>query len=266
MRRLSTVAFLLACAVGLSRAHRGCISHNGWFYDLSSDASVTTLDRYQGTTFIDRNQYAPFHLPAAGTTTWDEGVAFAATMQTRNAWLYSEQTAAGSWVVNSAGTIWTFTNANGAQFSFTTNACSPAPPPPVTTTAAPTAPPTAPPTTTGAAPSPVLVGFHACISSNGWLYDLKGDQTFTQLDRYQGTTFRDRNNYAPFHLPAAGTTAWSEGVGFANTMQSRNVWMYGQATSAASWEQNAAGDRMIFTGVDGAQYIFTTSNCGAANV
>ena len=263
MRRISTVAFLLACAVGMSRAHRACTSYNGWFYDLSSDASITTLDRYQGTTFVNRQTYAPFNLPAPGTSVWDEGVAFAATMQTRNSWLNSEQTSAASWVVNNGNTVWRWsTTVNGApvQFTFTTEACSPAPPSPPTAapTAAPTAGPTSPPAT--GAPSPALVGFHACISHNGWFYDLKGDATFTQLDRYQGTTFRDRNNYAPFHLPAAGTTAWDEGVAFAATMQTRNVWLTSAQTTAATWAQGAAGDTMVFS-INGAQYVFTTSNC-----
>ncbi len=124
MRRLSTVAFLLACAVGLSRAHRGCISHNGWFYDLSSDASVTTLDRYQGSTFIDRNNYAPFHLPAAGTTAWSEGVGFANTMQSRNVWMYGQATSAASWEQNAAGDRMIFTGVDGAQYIFTTSNCA----------------------------------------------------------------------------------------------------------------------------------------------
>ncbi len=110
-------------------SHRGCTSYNGWFYDLRSSAAGTTLDRYQGATFVDRNNYAAFTMPAAGTTTWDEGVAFAATMQTRNAWLNNEQTSAATWFVDSATGndrfSWSTTvNGQPVQFTFTTEACA----------------------------------------------------------------------------------------------------------------------------------------------
>jgi hypothetical protein len=107
---------------------RGCISNDGWFYDLRSDASGTRLDRYQGSTFVDRQTYAAFHEPAAGTTTWDEGVAFAAAMQTRNAWLNNEQTSAATWFQdpttgNDRITFSTTVNGAPTDFIFATEAC-----------------------------------------------------------------------------------------------------------------------------------------------
>jgi hypothetical protein len=110
--------------------NRGCISVNGWFYDLRSDDAGATLDRYQGTTFVNREAYAAFHRPAAGTLTWDEGVAFAAAMQTRNAWVNSEPTSAATWFEDSATgndrfTFVTTVNGVPTQFVFTTEACPP---------------------------------------------------------------------------------------------------------------------------------------------
>jgi hypothetical protein len=107
---------------------RGCISNDGWFYDLRADASGTTLDRYQGSTFVDRQTYAAFHEPAAGTTVWDEGVAFAAAMQTRNAWLNNEQTSAATWFQdpttgNDRITFSTTVNGAPTDFIFATEAC-----------------------------------------------------------------------------------------------------------------------------------------------
>jgi hypothetical protein len=106
----------------------GCISYNGWYYDLRSDASGTTLDRYQGSTFMDRQTYAAFHEPAAGTTVWDEGVAFAAAMQTRYAWLNNEQTSAATWFQdpttgNDRITFSTTVNGAPTDFIFATEAC-----------------------------------------------------------------------------------------------------------------------------------------------
>jgi hypothetical protein len=134
MRRVPTIAFLVACVVGAARAqtYHACLEYNGNYYDLVSTPSGSTLDRYQGATFVNRQQYAAFHLPAAGTTTWDEGVAFAATMQTRNSWLNNEPTSAATWVheANSDSWMW-FTTVNGVpnQFEFTTAKCHPPPSP-----------------------------------------------------------------------------------------------------------------------------------------
>jgi hypothetical protein len=393
MRRIPTVALLLgaACAIGAVRAqsYHACLEYNSNYYDLTSDASITTLDRYQGANLVDRQHYSPFHLPAAGTTAWDEGVAFAATMQTRNAWLNAEQTSAATWVHSDASDVWTFyTTVNGVpnQFEFASSKCRSA----ATTTAAPTPAPTtgAPnclawgsssgatctanedccgagtmfpqcipknsgkqccthfkgaatcnasqtccgaygpgasssafccsegstcchassstqgssccPTgttccagasiglccasdevcvpnmnqcskaasTTSTAPTAAptqAAGVHrGCISYNGWFYDLKSDATITTLDRYQGTTFVDRQQYSPFHMPAEDTSAWDEGVAFAATMQTRNAWLNSEQTSAATWVVNGGVDTFTWsTTVNGApvQFSFTTSAC-----
>jgi leishmanolysin len=239
--------------------HHACLTHNGFFYELTSDASITTLDRYQSSVLVDRQHYSAFHVPAPGTTTWDEGVGFAATMQTRNAWLNAESTAAASWVQDSAGAdTWTWsTTVNGAptQFVFTAAKCSGGAPP------APTpAPPVAP---TTSAPNPSL--HRACVAHNGFFYELTSDASITTLDRYQSSVLVDRQHYSAFHVPAPGTTTWDEGVGFAATMQTRNAWLNAESTAAASWVQDSAGaDTWTWsTTVNGAptQFVFTKSNC-----
>jgi hypothetical protein len=110
--------------------NRGCISNNGFFYELRSDPSGTTLNRFEGDVLVNSQTYAAFHRPAAGTVTWDEGVAFAAAMQTRNAWLNNEPTLAATWFEDSVtgNDRFTFvTTVNGAptQFIFATEACPP---------------------------------------------------------------------------------------------------------------------------------------------
>jgi hypothetical protein len=50
MRRIPTIAFLVACAVGAARAQtwHACLEYNANYYDLTSTPSGTTLDRYHG--------------------------------------------------------------------------------------------------------------------------------------------------------------------------------------------------------------------------
>ncbi len=128
MNSCTKVATSSTAPTPVPSVNRGCISSNGWFYDLRSDASGTTLDRYQGSTFVDRQTYAAFNRPAAGTTTWDEGVAFAAAMQTRNAWLNTEATSSASWfgdgsTGNDRFTFVTTVNGQPVQYVFATEAC-----------------------------------------------------------------------------------------------------------------------------------------------
>jgi hypothetical protein len=387
MRRIPTIAFLVACTVGAARAqtYHACLEYNANYYDLTSTPSGTTLNRYQGDSLVNTQTYAAFHLPAEGTTAWDEGVAFAAAMQTRNSWLNNEQTSAATWVhsANSDSWMW-YTTVNGVanQFEFTTAKCRSA-----TTTAAPTpATPTGTPNclaygsssgatctanedccgagtiypqcipknsgkhccvhfkgaatceasqtccgqygpgassyafccnagstcchassstqgatccptgttccaaasigvccaadevcqpnmnscvkTSTAAPTPVPAGAmnRGCISYNGWYYDLRSDASGTTLDRYQGSTFVDRQTYAAFHEPAAGTTTWDEGVAFAAAMQTRNAWLNNEQTRAATWFQDptTGNDRFTFsTTVGGAptDFVFATEAC-----
>jgi hypothetical protein len=380
MRRVPTIAFLVACVVGAARAqtYHACLEYNGNYYDLVSTPSGSTLDRYQGATFVNRQQYAAFHLPAAGTTTWDEGVAFAATMQTRNSWLNNEPTSAATWVheANSDSWMW-FTTVNGVpnQFEFTTAKCHPPPSPNCPSAAGPGSGvdcnadenccgaggifPRCIPKSSGdkccthfngaaacaasqsccgefgpgasssafccdagstcchaqsltqgatccpagtmccagssigfccgfdevcdanlnrCAPGPIVVDptpvpvnlnlNRGCISVNGWFYDLRSDESGTTLDRYQGETFVNRQTYAAFHRPAAGTVTWDEGVAFAAAMQTRNAWVNNEPTLAGSWfEDSVTGnDRFTFeTTVNGVptQFVFVTEACPA---
>jgi hypothetical protein len=75
---------------------------------------------------VNRETYAALHQPATGTSAWDEGVAFAATMQTRHSWLSDQQTTAAAWA-RSGGvdslTWWTTLNGQPIQFIFTSSAC-----------------------------------------------------------------------------------------------------------------------------------------------
>jgi hypothetical protein len=175
-------------------------------------------------------------------------------MQTRNAWLNNEPTQAATWVQASNGDdTWTWsTTVNGAptQFVFTFAQCASAP--------VPTPPTQAPPP-----PAPVL--HRACLSRNGFYYDLRSDSATTTFDKYQGSTLLNRQNYGPFTVPTPGSTTWDEGVGFAATMQTRNAWLNNEPTQAATWVQAANGDDTWTwsTTVNGAptQFVFARSNC-----
>jgi len=251
MRRIPTIAFLVACAVGAARAQtfHACLEYDGSYYDLTSSASGTMLDEYQGNTFVNRQTYAAFNLPAAGTTNWDEGVAFAATMQTRNSWLNNEPTSAATWVHDVNSDTWTwFTTVNGVpnQFEFATAKCRAA----------------------TASPAPTEgTSYRGCTSYNGFFYDLRSDPSGTTLNRYQGNALVNSQAYAAFHLPEAGLPNWDEGVAFAAAMQTRNAWLNNEPTSKATWVHDVNSDSwMWFTTVNGVpnQFEFTTANCQAA--
>jgi hypothetical protein len=251
MRRIPTIAFLVACAVGAARAQtfHACLEYDGSYYDMTSSASGTMLDEYQGNTFVNRETYAAFNLPAAGTTNWDEGVAFAATMQTRNSWLNNEPTSAATWVHDVNSDTWTwFTTVNGVpnQFEFATAKCRAA-----TQSPAPTEGTT----------------YRGCTSYNGFFYDLRSDPSGTTLNRFQGDALVNSQTYAAFHLPEAGLPNWDEGVAFAAAMQTRNAWLNNEPTSKATWVHEVNSDSwMWFTTVNGVpnQFEFTTANCQAA--
>jgi hypothetical protein len=130
MRRIVVIAAALLVGAAMADTHHACLEYsgNGKYYDLKTDDTITTLERYGGTTFEDRQQYAPFHMPAPGTNTWDEGVSYAATMQTRNAWLNNEPTSRATWDFNSATgedtwTWYTTVNGQAVTFVFKTSNC-----------------------------------------------------------------------------------------------------------------------------------------------
>jgi hypothetical protein len=140
MRRIPTIAFLVACTVGAARAqtYHACLEYNSNYYDLTSTPSGTTLDRYQGDSLVN-SQTVRGVPPASGAGTIMPGTKashFAAAMQTRNSWLNSEQTSKATWVhsANSDSWMW-YTTVKGVpnQFEFTAAKCRSA-----TTAAAPT--------------------------------------------------------------------------------------------------------------------------------
>jgi hypothetical protein len=310
LRILTATVALMALAFGsvaaapaLQEPHRACIQASSggrtWYYDLRADAAGTTLDRWTldgGAAYIDRNSYAALHLPEGGSTAWDEGVSFAATMQTRNAWLNTEQTNAANWVYDAAAghdtmTFHTTVNGGAQEFVFRTSQCQDltAPggsPPPATTAQPPATPTNAPePTATNAPQTPSTTAapsggsgvYRACIqaSSGGhtWYYDIRSDPSNeasgTTMERWtlDGTPTRvDSNTYAAFHKPVEGSTTWDEGVSFAAAMQSRQVWLNTEQTSGATWTTDASSGAITWTfhtTVNGGaqEYIFTTAQC-----
>ena len=124
----------------------GMSSAGAIFYDITvdptDDAMGTTLDRYDLSTnppsFIDRNKYAALRQMDPPSAMWGNGVAYAATMQTRHAWPNMEPNTEAYWNVLPGGeTVWTFvTRVNGSpvNLTFRTSQCNavsvpPTPPP-----------------------------------------------------------------------------------------------------------------------------------------
>jgi hypothetical protein len=296
--RISAAVVLLlagsaAGAPDLQESHRACLQASSgghtWYYDLRSDVSGTTLDRWKindGAIYVDRNSYAAFHLPEGGRSTWDEGVAFAATMQTRNAWLNSEPTNTATWVYDgSAGEdtmTWKTTVSGRPQdFVFRTGQCldlpvptaAPIPEPPSTSNPATDAPSEGQQPDT-VAPSAIL---HACLEASSaghtFFYEIHSDRANdangTVFDRYMVAdgvdTFVDSNAFAALRLPD-GNLSWHQGIQFTEAMISRGVWINKEATTSASIEHDDASgeDTLTFrTTVNGAaqDYVFTSSQC-----
>jgi hypothetical protein len=185
---VTATAVLLALAAGSASAkvYHACLQASSgghtWYYDLRSDtadqAAGTTLDRWLvngAVTYVDRQRYGAFHEPAAGTTTWDEGVAFAATMQTRHAWLNTEQTKAAVWVADPASgdVTWIFrTTVNGGaqDYTFTTGQCKDLTPgnPPATDAPATDAPATDAPTEPQQPDTEAPPSGGQCVSAGGY--------------------------------------------------------------------------------------------------
>jgi len=250
MRRviILPLALVIAALVTGARAVsvHACISAGGHLYEITSDSngggSGTTLTRHNSDgSVMDVNTYAAFQGPPTGTSNWDEGVAFAATMQTRNVWLYNSQTPSATWVVSGSDATLTFNSASDGNFVFTTANCLPPPPPPPSTR-------------------------HACTNAGGLYYDIvsvvNGGGTDTTLKRYNGAALVDVNQYAAFQGPPTGTSNWDEGVAFAATMQTRNAWMYASQTPSATWVQNAPGVyTWTFNSASDGVVTFTTGQC-----
>jgi len=253
MRRVIILPLALVIAALVTGAHavavHACISAGGKLYEITSDSngggSGTTMKRYNSDgSVMDVNQYAAFQGPPTGTSNWDEGVAFAATMQTRNAWLYASQTPSATWVVSGGSATLTFNSASDGSFVFTTANCVPPPPPPPTTR-------------------------HACASAGGQFYDIvsvvNGGGSDTTLKRFNSAgALVDVQQYAAFQGPPTGTSNWDEGVAFAATMQTRNAWMYSSQTPSATWVQNAPGVyTWTFNSASDGSVVFATQNCNA---
>jgi hypothetical protein len=150
--RLLLAALVVAVASASPDAHVclqfGLSSAGSIYYDIQVDASGTVLKRYNMATnpptFVDTNWYASLQMPQSGSM-WNDGVAYAATMQTRHVWVNTEPTSAAYWERDSATgqDTWRFeTTIYGGPvtLTFRTSQCtlnaSPATQPPPTTTAA----------------------------------------------------------------------------------------------------------------------------------
>jgi hypothetical protein len=249
MRRIVLLPLALVVLALATCAHavavHACISSGGHLYEITSDSngggSGTTLKRYNSDgSVLDVNQYAAFQGAPQGTSNWDEGAAFAATMQTRNVWLYASQTPSATWVVNGGDATLTFNSASEGSFAFTTANC--VPPPPTR---------------------------RACGSFGGIFYDIRsvvnGGGSDTTMKRFNADgSLKDVNQYAAFQGPPQGTSNWDEGVAFAATMQTRNAWMYSSQTPSATWVQNAPGVyTWTFNSASEGSFAFGTNACPA---
>jgi hypothetical protein len=287
--RISAAVVLLlagsaAGAPDLQESHRACLQASSgghwWYYHVRSSASGTTLDRWiinGAASYVDRNSYAAFHLPEGGRSAWDEGVAFAATMQTRNAWLNSEPINSATWLYNGdAGQdtmTWKTTVAGRPQdYIFRTSQClNLSPPAPATDVPSEGQQPDT------EAPAPSVL--HACLeaSSGGrnYFYEIHSDRANdvagTRLDRYlvaDGVdSLVDSNAFAALRQPD-GNLPWNQGIQFTDAMQSRGVWINVEATKSATIEHDDASgeDTLTFrTTVNGAaqDYVFRSSQCRA---
>lgn len=114
-------------------SHRVCVHYSsngvGTYYDITTDASQTVMKRYNMATnpptLIDVNNYAALAKPNPQGSNFDVGVAFAATMQTRNAWMYpaSSQTSGAFWdELGVDGDRWRF-YAPGLEVTLATQNC-----------------------------------------------------------------------------------------------------------------------------------------------
>jgi hypothetical protein len=129
------LAWLVLGALDLQEPHRACLQASSagrtWYYDIRTDDRGPARDPgvvVDNPQYEDTNTYAAFHLPEGERSVWDEGVAFAATMQSRNAWLNNEPTTAAEWVYDSSTgeDVMTFhTTVDGGlqDYIFRTNQC-----------------------------------------------------------------------------------------------------------------------------------------------
>lgn len=109
--------------------YRVCGTHGGLYFEVATSAagggSGTTLRKFDANhALIDTQSYAALYKPAPGTV-WGDGVGFASTMQTRNAWLYSQPTQTATWTTSGAVETWSFTTDSGASFALASNTCQP---------------------------------------------------------------------------------------------------------------------------------------------
>jgi hypothetical protein len=252
-------------------AHRLCARENvvsgpaPMLFDVWTDASGTTMDRWNmettPPTFVDRQTFAALHLPNPAGSMWGEGVAFAATMQTRLAWTNPQPNTEAYWEVapNGADT-WTFktTQEGGAprDIVFSTLNCR------WNLPEVPSSPP---------APQPhrVCLKYNAPSGASTY-FDIRTDAAETRMHRWNMATnpptYLNVNTYAALHLPSPLGSMWGEGVAFAATMQTRNAWTNMEPNVEAWWEVDYDNykDKWIFKStVDGSpkDFVFRSQNC-----
>jgi hypothetical protein len=213
----TTTAAAATTTVAPSNTHHVCGQEGSLFYDIQDTPSAATLTRYSSLnppTVKDTNTYASIAMPAPGAN-WGDGIAYAATMQTRGVWMYSDPTTSATWTHDSTTGFdtWVFTH-------------QPAGSPVLTVTL-----------TTGQCSNTV----HVCGQEGSLFYDIQDTPSGTTLTRYSSMnppTVKDTNTYASIAMPAPGAN-WGDGIAYAATMQTRGVWMYSDPTTSATWTHDS---------------------------
>jgi hypothetical protein len=253
---LSTLAVAVAGV-----PHRVCLLYTGGdvptFYDISTgDGSLTEMKRWDMSKsppqLLDTNTYAELHQPNPPGSHWGDGVAFAATMQTRHAWINMDPTTSGWWdILSPTSDRWRFqttVNGNAVELVFTTANCVSAPP----------------------------ISHRVCLQyANGGpstFYDITTSPTETSMKRWDMSKnppqLLDTNTYASLAPPHPPGSHWGDGVAFTATMQTRHAWINMDPTTAGWWDiLSATSDRWRFqTSINGngVELVFTTDNCVSA--
>jgi hypothetical protein len=259
MRALSLLFSAAVMALALGASHvagtadtttRVCLIFNAKYYDIRTEPTGTTLERWSGGQMLDSNWFATLNKPEPGAM-WGEGVAFAATMQTRHVWVNEELNSPASWAVVNGEDVWTFdTTINGSptQLVFRTSAC-------LEMTASPS---------TAAPPTQDPNALHrVCGTVGTTYYDMWTSPAGTVLQRFANGRWLESQGFAPLHMAAPGEM-WSEGVVFAAAMQTRHAWANTEPNPTAWWTASEGEDFWTFdTTMNGeaVQHVFRTSYC-----
>lgn len=211
------------------------------YFSIHTGPAGTVMDRWNifpALGYAGRELFPTLHPPVPQNAMWGEGVQFAATMQTRNAWVNTQPNTEAYWSTNPVDNSaqWRFLSSVPAVMDFTRGQCLPF-------LFVPPASPLPPPVT--------QASYRLCLFRNGIFYDLRTSAAGTTFDRYNLATpfpwaLIDHNTFATLHPPASPADNWGEGVQFAATMQTRGVWVNTQPNTEAHWIQVLFDDRWRF--------------------